>query len=207
MKWFSNQDDLSHECMHQRAWRNYFFSRNRNFSQWKAEVESMFVVPLSCLSICRSGKFILLPCNSLPGDTSHLEGRWKKSQLSVLTWEFIKFSCRDWWNTIIWAFVLVPSISTVFRAVPAPGHISLRPRMVTAFTELNSGADWQKMLQKRIWISVSEKLESTHKSGVSNIGTGAKHLSGWAAAEACQQAPSIRHVLVVSGISESSLTE
>lgn len=52
-----------------------------------------------------------------------------------------------------------------------------------AFTELNSGADWQKMQQKRICISVSEKNESTPKSGVSNIGAGAKNLSVWAATE------------------------
>lgn len=37
--------------------------------------------------------------------------------------------------------VLVPSISTGFRAVPAPGQTSTRLRMVVAFTELNSGGN------------------------------------------------------------------
>ena len=47
--------------------------------------------------------------------------------------------------------------------------------MVAAFIKLNSGANWQKMQQKKICISASEKNESTLKSGVSNIGAGAKH--------------------------------
>lgn len=61
-----------------------------------------------------------------------------------------------------------------------------------AFTELNSGSNWQKMQQKRICISASEKNESTRKSGVTNIGTGAKHLSGWALTEPPLQHPGSR---------------
>lgn len=61
--------------------------------------------------------------------------------------------------------------------------------MLTAYTELNSGANWQKMQQKRICISASEKHESTRKSGISNIGSRVKHLLGWAATEPPFQHP------------------
>lgn len=41
----------------------------------------MFVVPLSCPSICGPDKFIFLPCNILPGNFSQLGGRWKKKSI------------------------------------------------------------------------------------------------------------------------------
>lgn len=104
----------------------------------------MFVVPLSIPLTCGSAKFILLPCNVLPGDSSHLEGRWEKSQFLCLTRECLKSLNLQ---RLVEPHHLGFGTQRLRRVQRSPCSRTRRPkpRMAMAFTQVNSSANRQKM--------------------------------------------------------------